>query len=107
MCTVSYIGDTWKRDRLPEYPWTEPYISPYPYDRTKQIIITPGVSQEEFEKLKKEVEALKEMLKAAKIYDAATNQPDCEIDEKVEIIKKVAQLVGVDLEEIFERKKNT
>ena len=63
----------------------------------------PGpVSREEFDALKKEMEELKKLLKAAKEYDEKTGQPDCHMDEKVELIKKIAELVGVDLKGIFD-----
>ena len=51
------------------------------------------VSRAEFDKLKRDVEELKR----AKEYD----EPDCEMDEKVELIRKVAELVGVDIEDLF------
>ena len=44
---------------------------------------------------------MKKMLEAAKIYDKDTGQPDCEMEEKIDFLKKVAKLVGVNLEEIF------
>ena len=59
------------------------------------------LSREEFEALKKEVEMLKELLIAAKEYDKKTNQPSCHKEEKVEIIRKVAELVGVDLKDVL------
>ncbi len=66
---------------------------------TKITVTSP--SQEEFDELKKEVELMKKMLEAAKIYDKDTGQPDCEMEEKIDFLKKVAKLVGVNLEEIF------
>lgn len=106
MCVVSNIGDSWK-DQFPErYPW-------YPYEQG----IVPGkldpapkinlnlITREEFDKLKADVEALKELLKAAKIYDEKTNQKDCEMDEKIEFIKKIADAVGVNLEDVFGKPK--
>jgi len=38
----------------------------------------------------------------AKVFDAITEQPDCEVDEKVALIKRIAELVGVDLHDVFE-----
>ncbi len=61
----------------------------------------PAISKKDFDALKKEVEALRELLLAAKEYDEATGQPDCEVDEKVEFIRQVAELVGVDVDEVF------
>lgn len=56
---------------------------------------------EEFEALRREVQELKELLKAAKKFDQATGQPDCEMDEKIAFIKQVAEFVGVDLQDVL------
>jgi hypothetical protein len=100
MCTVSAIGDNWQK-RLPEaWPWVQPYIDPLPQGPAKDLLpwmLNNGPTREEFEALKKEVLELKELLKAAQKFDAATNQPHCEHEDKVDLIKKIAKLVGVDL----------
>lgn len=62
------------------------------------------VSRLEFDALKREVIELKKLLKAAKKFDEATGQPDCEMGEKIAIIRKVAEAVGVNLDEIFKPK---
>lgn len=67
----------------------------------KEYSVPSTPTREEFEALKKEVEELKKLLLAAKEYDEKTGEPDCEIDEKVEVIKKIAKLVGVDMESVF------
>jgi len=92
MCTVSFIGDsipgTWPKrypETFPAYPTTLP----------------SEVSRSEFDALKAEIAALRDLLVAAKRFDAATGQPDCEMDEKVALIKKVAELVGVPLGDVF------
>jgi F0F1-type ATP synthase delta subunit len=61
----------------------------------------PARSQEEFDKLKREVEKMKELLKKAKEIDEATEQPNCEKENKVAMLKKLAELVGVDLKDVF------
>lgn len=94
MCVVSFLGDDYGRtfpNRWPSVP-----LQPQP-------IIVPGetVTREEFEELRKEIQELKLLLIAAKRYDEETGQRDCEKDEKVELIKQLAEAVGVDLEDIF------
>ena len=42
-----------------------------------------------------------ELLKRAKKYDEDNGEPDCEIDEKMDVLRKVAKLVGVDLDEVL------
>lgn len=79
MCIVSMIGDQWGRDFL------------YPFG-------TPAHLQNNFDpeiiKLRKEVEELKKLLLAAKVYDKETGQPECQVDEKVALIKAVAKALG-------------
>jgi hypothetical protein len=93
MCVMSYVGDTWRQgvpERWPQIPVEQPFV------------FNPStVSKEDFDALKAEVEVLKEALKAAKLLDEVLGQPDCEMDEKVELVKRVAEAVGVDLEDIF------
>lgn len=59
------------------------------------------ISREEFDKLKSEVELLKGLLIRAKKYDIDNNEPDCEMVEKVDMLKRIAELVGVDLKEVL------
>lgn len=91
MCMVSNVGDGWAE----KFPDKWPNIKP-PY-----IYPAQSISQDEFNALKREVKELKKLLEAAKKFDALTGQPDCEMDEKVKLIKAIAKLVGVDLGEIF------
>lgn len=106
MCIVSYIGDNFQKNFPNDYPWYNPtpYIPPTsvsPHTITKLFSPTPP-SREEFNKLKADVEALRELLKAAKIYDEKTGQKDCEADEKVEFIKLLAKYLDVDMKGVFE-----
>jgi hypothetical protein len=59
------------------------------------------VTKEEFEALKKEVLEMKALLIKAKEYDEKNNEPNCEMEDKVKLLKQVADMVGVDLKEIF------
>src|SRR4029077_15180212 len=102
MCTVSMIGDHY-RDKWKEYPWwVEPYTSPYTTPFTPNISPPPlapmiqkitEISRVEFEALKKEVEELKKLLVRAKEYDEKNGEPNCEMDEKVAILRAVAKAV--------------
>ena len=100
MCAVSYVGDYWKRDfneRHPGWRYEQPSSFPTPGSGFNE----PTVSKKEFDALKKEMKELKKLLKAAKKYDEAMGEPDCEMDDKVALIKKVAKVVGVDMNEVF------
>ena len=86
MCTVSAIHDNWN-DRLPgRYPWV--------YPSTGTGIIPDHVTREEIDSLKAEIAELRRLLEAAKKFDEATDQPDCESDEKTETLRKIQELLG-------------
>lgn len=98
MCVVSNVGDYYGRtipDRWPNwFPQKNPVVPIVP-------IVPAGVPQHEFDALKQEVEKMKELLKKAKDIDEATEQPNCEKEDKVAMLKRLAELVGVDLKEVF------
>lgn len=95
MCMVSNITQPWAQS-IPQ--WIPPLTNPEPPPFAPPMT---WPTRAEFASLKREVEELKKLLQAAKAFDEATGQPDCEMEEKVEIVKKVAELVGVDLGDIF------
>lgn len=95
MCAVSMIGDYYT-DK-----WGGIKIDPSWYPGPNQTVQSQQVSYADFQALKKEVEEMKALLLRAKKYDEDNNEPHCEMDEKVDLLKKVASLVGVDLEEVF------
>lgn len=94
MCTMSMIGDYYSEK------WrTLPYQT---IPNTTPIFGTqPAISREEFEQLKREVADMKELLKRAKAYDEKNGEPDCEMDEKMAVLRKVAEMVGVDLSDVI------
>ena len=100
MCVVSMIGDFFNDKRRKTYPWIPQQVpTPTP------TIINPAPSQAEFDKLKLEVELLKELLAKSKEYDEKNNEPDCEIDEKMAKLREIAKLVGIDLDDVLKKKK--
>lgn len=97
MCAVSFIGDHY-RDKWDEPDWgkiVQPIIHPV------QPFSVKPVSQEDFDKLKADVAEMKKLLKRAKDYDEQTGQPDCETDEKMALLRKVAEAVGIDLDDVL------
>lgn len=97
MCVVSAMGDYYSdkfKDWIqrPTYPSIQPIVLKDPNT----------VSKEEFDELKKMVEEMRDILKIASEYDKRTNQPHCEMESKVEVLKKLAELMGVDLNDIFD-----
>ena len=98
MCVVSSIGDMWGETLPYRYPW----VVPFPAQPHADIVV--GADPSEVRKLREEVEELKKLLLAAKRFDEKTGQPDCELDEKIDLLRRVAKAVGVDLEEVFAKK---
>lgn len=88
MCVVSNMGDHYNQK------FTQP-------DYTNFFNNISNVSRYEFDAVKKEVEEMRAILKRAKLYDEQTNQPDCEMEDKVKKLKEIATLMGVDLSEVF------
>jgi len=109
MCVVSAIGDNWGKTVPDRWPWTYPYL---PHPNTTPWIWPPNPpepgsfqnvpTQEDFDALRREVLELRELLIAAKKFDEATGQQDCEQAEKVALIKQLAEFVGVDLEDVLD-----
>lgn len=93
MCMVSYIGDSFKKD------WDDIFYPQFPYwpDTSKS-------DKAKIEALRKEVKALKKLLLTAQKYDKETGQPDCEVDEKVKLLKDIAKVLKIDMGKVFKEK---
>lgn len=107
MCMVSMVGDQW-RDRWTTYPWwpadyTAPPLQPkYPeFDWSTVFSPAPTITREEFDALKADVAEMKEMLAEAKRQDDAEGTPLCENAQKMEVLRAVAALVGVSLDDVL------
>lgn len=104
MCSVSMVSDHFMDIWPQKYPDTFP-ISPTSVPNVPPVVKWPQqvdqISREEFDDLRKDVEEMKLLLQRAKEYDERNNEPHCEMEEKVALIKKVAELVGVDLGDVF------
>jgi len=101
MCVFSMVGDHYGEK------WGHlPYINPQPQPG---IHVTPGTvtvfpalaTQAELEALRREVLDMKELLKRAIKYDTEHGQPGCENEDKVKLLRRVADLVGVSLEDVL------
>lgn len=91
MCVVSMIGDHFNQK------WNRPYYQ-------EMFTNIPEVNRKEFEDLKAEVEEMKVLLTRAKEYDERNNEPNCEIEEKMTLLRKIADLVGVNLDDVIKHK---
>lgn len=103
MCVVSMVGDhfndKWKDPSYPLYPQIQKTITTDSINLNEYL--RGSVTRTEFDALKKEVEEMKKLLERALEYDKKNNEPHCEMEDKVALLKKVAEAVGVNLDEIF------
>ena len=102
MCVASMIGDHFG-EKFKQTPYVLPYLQQPPppppsYNILMEQISGPPVSRNEFLALKATVDEMVALLKRAKIYDEKNGEPECEIEEKMVLLRQVAKLVGVDLD---------
>lgn len=96
MCTVSMIYD------MSQKTWPFPPENPLP-SPTRWVPGMPSVptwtppTPEYNGPTKEQFQELIELLRAAKKFDIATGQPDCEDKMKKEMLRKMAQAIGIDL----------
>lgn len=103
MCVVSMVGDHYHDKWGPMRPWDwDKPINPHPL--FPPTISDPSwpppapVTREEFEQLRRDVLEMKKLLEKAAEYDRATGQPGCENEEKIALLKKVADLFGISID---------
>lgn len=100
MCVVSAVGDDWSRpQRWPNWPGQVPFPNRLPSDPIPNVL--DRVTRQEFDELKALVMKMKEELEAARAEDIADGNPDCEMEDKVIILKKIAEAFGFDLSGVF------
>lgn len=91
MCTVSMIAEHY-RDKF------------YPQQTSGVLdasMFRAPVTRAEFDALKRDVEDMKALLVRAKKYDEDNGEPECEMEEKVALVRRVAEAVGVDLSDVL------
>jgi hypothetical protein len=108
MCVVSAVSSDWIDRTQPRFPSVWPI---YPPIKEPNLIpaadfeISPkglaAKQREEIAELKEEVLKLKAELEKARAQDIADGNPDCEMEDKVTIIKGLARLLDVDMGDVF------
>lgn len=89
MCTVSMVMDHYYEKWYPVvYPTQTPNV-------TIAVTGEPPITDEEIREFRK-------LLERAREYDRRMNQPDCEMAEKKDALKKLAKALGVDISFIDE-----
>lgn len=107
MCVVSMVGDHYAdkwRDRFPIYPKPKPDWPYWPVTEgpaSQPATPAVAVSPQEFDALRKEVEEMKELLKRAVKYDEDNHEPHCEVEDKMDLLRRVAAAVGVNLDDVI------
>lgn len=112
MCLVSGVGDNYAK----VFPKTWPAAFPLLPDSVQNRPISYTVNKVEFDKLVSRVDCLEKLidivdqmkldLEKAKQQDIDNGEPDCEMEDKVDLLKKIAKLVGVDLSSIWPEENN-
>lgn len=98
MCIVSMIADHYRDKWYPNIPSTGTASADW------EKIFNPPATRKELEELKEEVEELKKLLARAKAYDEQNKEPNCEMEDKMKLLKAVARAVGIDLDEVLKTK---
>ena len=93
MCTVSMVGDFYSEKWRPQFPDSFPAAP-------QTLTFWPGVTREEFDQLKREVQDMKLLLERARDYDRANGEPECSQEEKLALLRRVAELVGVEFPDL-------
>ena len=104
MCVVSFVGDHFQQK---PWPGVSPYVFP-PSETTSKTIITlkPDITREEFDALKKQVDEMVDLMRKAKAYDERNNEPNCEMEDKIKLLRQISALVGVNLDDVLKSKTN-
>lgn len=105
MCIASFIGDDFSR-RIGGSPWTTLPVDTmpgFPNSDTK----LPGqlfnpASRTELEALRKEVADLRVLLEQAKTYDKDHDEPNCELEEKIALVKHFGEVFSIDFHGVFD-----
>jgi hypothetical protein len=91
MCVMSMVMQTKTDDWIQRY-WPPPYTMPpvVPADPLP-VPLAPPPTQEE-------MDFLRRLMEAAKWYDTANGEPDCELGYKKALLRKMAKALGVDIQ---------
>lgn len=95
MCVYSMIADSWI-DRLTPMVPAQPPIFPPPV-----VVPIPNPTPS----ILVDFKFLEEQLRKAAEYDRKNNEPDCELEEKKETLRRLAKQLGVEISFPGEQKK--
>lgn len=101
MCVVSMIMDDWNKKYNDD--WHKKY--PGGWEQSPTYNFLAFATKQDIEELRKEIQELKKLIEAAHLYDVATGQPECQDEEKLAILQKLAEAIGLDISDLMEKLK--
>lgn len=99
MCAVSNVGDFYSQKWSQNPPQQVAGWSSLSQQQNQFGFVT----REDFDQLRREVLEMKDLLIKAKEIDEKTGQKDCEMEEKIKVLRTVAEMVGVSLDDVFKQ----
>lgn len=93
MCVMSMVMQSKTDDWFQRY-WPQPFVWPVPIPAIPfplPMPLAPLPTQEE-------LDFLRRLMKDAKEYDTKNGEPDCELGDKKEMLRKMAKALGVKVE---------
>ncbi len=92
MCSVSAVTQNYTDNFPIRWPNVAPVVWP---PNTSHTVTVTFATKAEVAALRAEVAELRKLVEAAKAFDAATNQPDCESEDKAATLRKLTEWLGV------------
>lgn len=86
MCVVSLVMDSKNNDWMQRYYQNHPH-QPYPPPNPSVPLPTQT-----------EIDEFRRLLERAREYDRKNNEPDCEMEEKRDLLRKLAKALGVSID---------
>lgn len=91
MCVVSAVGDEWTKKIMPMIPGD--FTATYTFSQ-----LTDQEIQTLREFIRNDLPEFRRMIEEARQYDIDNNEPECQNEEKFELIRKIAKELGIEEE---------
>lgn len=82
-------------------PWFVPIMPGLPNAAPIPIPLSELATKQEIEEIRRDVAEMKFLIQRAIKYDKAHDEPHCEIEDKVALLRAVAKAVGVNLDDVI------
>jgi hypothetical protein len=93
MCVMSMVMDHYHDEWIRRY-----YLPVIPLQPVLPFPIIPAVPAPALQPTPAEIDEFRRLLERARQYDRDHNQPDCELEEKRQKLKKLAEDLGVKID---------